>query len=34
MKSPISGIVQVLAGPQRKLVYALNAIAQAKGKTA
>ena len=34
MKSPISGIVQVLAGPQRKLVYALSAIAQAKGKTA
>jgi large subunit ribosomal protein L10 len=34
MKSPISGIVQVLAGPQRKLVYALSAIAQAKGKSA
>lgn len=34
MKSPISGIVQVLAGPARKLVYALNAVAQAKGKTA
>jgi large subunit ribosomal protein L10 len=34
MKSPISGIVQVLAGPQRKLVYALSAVAQAKGKTA
>lgn len=30
MKSPISGIVQVLAGPARKLVYALNAVAQAK----
>jgi large subunit ribosomal protein L10 len=34
MKSPISGIVQVLAGPARKLVYALNAVAQAKEKTA
>ena len=34
MKSPVSGIVQVLAGPARKLVYALNAVAQAKGKTA
>ncbi len=34
MKSPISGIVQVLAGPQRKLVYALSAVAEAKGKTA
>ena len=34
MKSPLSGIVQVLVGPTRKLVYALNAIAQAKGKTA
>lgn len=34
MKAPISGIVQVLAGPARKLVYALNAVAQAKGKTA
>jgi large subunit ribosomal protein L10 len=34
MKSPVSGIVQVLAGPVRKLVYALNAVAQAKGKTA
>jgi large subunit ribosomal protein L10 len=34
MKSPISGIVRVLAGPQSKLVYALNAVAQAKGKTA
>lgn len=32
MKSPISGIVQVLAGPARKLVYALNAVAQAKVK--
>ncbi len=32
MKSPISGIVQVLAGPARKLVYALNAVAQAKAK--
>jgi large subunit ribosomal protein L10 len=34
MKSPVNGIVQVLAGPARKLVYALNAVAQAKGKTA
>lgn len=30
MKSPVSGIVQVLAGPARKLVYALDAIAKAK----
>ena len=28
------GIVQVLAGPARKLVYALNAIKEAKAKTA
>ena len=34
MKSPISGIVQVLAGPTRKLVYALDAVAKAKAKTA
>ena len=34
MKSPISGIVQVLAGPARKLVYALSAVAEAKSKTA
>ena len=34
MKSPVSGIVQVLAGPARKLVYALNAVAQAKAKSA
>ena len=34
MKSPISGIVQVMAGPARKLVYALNAVAQAKAKSA
>jgi large subunit ribosomal protein L10 len=34
MKSPVSGIVQVLAGPARKLVYALDAIAKAKAKTA
>jgi large subunit ribosomal protein L10 len=34
MKSPISGIVQVLAGPARKLVYALDAVAKAKGKAA
>jgi large subunit ribosomal protein L10 len=34
MKSPITGIVRVLAGPASKLVYALNAVAQAKGKTA
>lgn len=32
MMSPITGIVQVLAGPMRKMVYALNAVAQAKGK--
>jgi large subunit ribosomal protein L10 len=32
MKSPVSGIVQVLAGPARKLVYALNAVAQARSK--
>jgi large subunit ribosomal protein L10 len=30
MKSPVTGIVQVLAGPARKLVYALSAIAKAK----
>ncbi len=34
MMSPISGFVRVLAGPTSKLVYALNAVAQAKGKTA
>ena len=34
MKSPITGIVRVLAGPASKLVYALNAVAEAKGKTA
>ena len=34
MQSPITGFVRVLAGPASKLVYALNAIAQAKGKTA
>ena len=34
MKSPITGIVQVLAGPARKLVYALDAVAKAKGKAA
>jgi large subunit ribosomal protein L10 len=34
MQSPISGIVQVLAGPMRKLVYALNAVKEAKAKTA
>ena len=34
MMSPIAGFVRVLAGPQSKLVYALNAVAQAKGKTA
>ena len=34
MKAPITGIVRVLAGPASKLVYALNAVAQAKEKTA
>jgi len=34
MQSPITGFVRVLAGPASKLVYALNAVAQAKGKTA
>ena len=34
MKSPITGIVQVLAGPARKLVYALNAVKEAKAKSA
>ena len=34
MQSPISGFVRVLAGPARKLVYALNAIKEAKAKTA
>jgi len=34
MKSPISGIVQVLAGPARKLVYALDAVAKAKAQAA
>jgi large subunit ribosomal protein L10 len=34
MKSPITGIVRVLAGPASKLVYALNAIKEAKAKTA
>jgi large subunit ribosomal protein L10 len=30
LKSPLSGIVNVLSGPQRKLVYALSAIAEKK----
>jgi large subunit ribosomal protein L10 len=34
MKSPVTGIVQVLAGPARKLVYALNAVKEMKAKTA
>ncbi len=34
MMSPVTGIVQVLAGPMRKLVYALNAVKEAKAKTA
>ncbi len=32
MKSPMSGLVQVLSGTTRKLVIALNAVAQAKEK--
>jgi large subunit ribosomal protein L10 len=34
MKSPVTGIVMVLAGPMRKLVYALNAVKELKAKTA
>jgi large subunit ribosomal protein L10 len=34
MKSPVTGIVVVLAGPLRKLVYALNAVKELKAKTA
>jgi large subunit ribosomal protein L10 len=34
MMSPVSGFVRVLAGPANKLVYALNAIKEAKAKTA
>jgi large subunit ribosomal protein L10 len=34
MQAPITGIVQVLAGPARKLVYALDAVAKAKAKAA
>ncbi len=34
MMSPVTGIVQVLAGPMRKLVYALNAVKEAKAKAA
>jgi large subunit ribosomal protein L10 len=34
MRAPVVGIVQVLAGPARKLVYALNAVKEAKAKTA
>jgi large subunit ribosomal protein L10 len=29
-KSPLTGVVNVLSGPQRKLVYALSAIAEKK----
>jgi large subunit ribosomal protein L10 len=34
MKSPVTGIVMVLAGPLRTLVYALNAVKELKAKTA
>ena len=34
MMSPIAGVVIVLAGPMRKLVYALNAVKELKAKTA
>ena len=34
MMSPITGFVRVLAGPVQKLVYALNAVKEAKAKTA
>lgn len=34
MKSPLTGLVMVLSGNQRKLVYALNAIREKKAKTA
>lgn len=34
MQAPVTGIVRVLAGPVRKLVYALDAVAKAKGKAA
>jgi large subunit ribosomal protein L10 len=32
LKSPINGIVNVLGGPQRKLVYALSAIAEKRSE--
>jgi len=34
MMSPVTGFVRVLAGPVQKLVYALNAVKEAKAKTA
>ncbi len=34
MNAPISGLVSVLGGTVRKLLYALNAVADAKGETA
>jgi large subunit ribosomal protein L10 len=34
MKSPIVGLVMVLAGTERKLLYALNAVKDQKAKTA
>lgn len=34
LQGPLRGLVGVLSGPPRKLVYALNAVAAAKAKTA
>ena len=34
MNAPITGLVSVLGGTVRKLLYALNAVADAKGETA
>lgn len=34
MKAPITGLVMVLSGTQRKLLYALNAVKEQKAKTA
>ena len=34
MNAPISGLVSVLGGTVRKLLYALNAVADAKNETA
>jgi large subunit ribosomal protein L10 len=34
MKSPLTGLVMVLSGTERKLLYALNAVKDQKAKTA